>query len=152
MIQLNRSRFSWNFLIQLIVTDQLLGLQRQLAACAWHWGVAAPWFGGTTALPMEREGAKLLEGRVAWLILLVVVSVCVLFCVLCCLQNNPEFSSVTISHILKNENYELCFLAGSYLCRSIYDPKKRYSLLAIGWNKSKITVCPVKIQTPLITL
>jgi hypothetical protein len=37
----------------------------------------------TTALPMEREGTKLLEGRVAWLILLVVVSVCVVFCVLC---------------------------------------------------------------------
>jgi hypothetical protein len=58
---------------------------------------------------MEREGAKPLEGRVTWLILLVVVSVCVVFCVLCCLQNNPMLSSVTISHILKNENYELCF-------------------------------------------
>ena len=34
-------------------------------------------------------------GRVAWLILLVVVSVCVVFCVLCCLQNNPVFLSVT---------------------------------------------------------
>ncbi len=52
-------------------------------------------------------------GRVARLILLVVVSVCVVFCVLCCLQNNPVFSSVTIlSHISKNENYELCILAG----------------------------------------
>ena len=58
---------------------------------------------------MEREGAKLLEGRVAQFILLVVVSMCDVFCVLCCLQNNPVFSSVTISHILKNENYELCF-------------------------------------------
>ncbi len=55
-----------------------------------------------------------LEGRMARLILLVVVSVCVVFCVLCCLQNNPVFLSVTISHILKNENYELCFLAGSF--------------------------------------
>jgi hypothetical protein len=65
---------------------------------------------------MEREGAKPLEGRVARLILLVVVSVCVVFCVLCCgLQSNPVFSSVTISHILKNENYELCFLAGSFI-------------------------------------
>ena len=34
-------------------------------------------------------------GRVAQLILLVVVSVCVVFCVLCCLQNNPVFLSVT---------------------------------------------------------
>ena len=32
---------------------------------------------------MERKGAKPLEGRVAQLILLVVVSVCVVFCVLC---------------------------------------------------------------------
>jgi hypothetical protein len=32
---------------------------------------------------MEREGAKPLEDRVAQLILLVVVSVCVVFCVLC---------------------------------------------------------------------
>ncbi len=62
---------------------------------------------------MEREGAKPLEGRVARLILLVVVSVCVVFCVLCCLQNNPVLSSVTISHILKNEICELCFSAGS---------------------------------------
>ncbi len=38
-------------------------------------------------------------GRVARLILLVAVSVCVVFCVLCCLQNNPVFSSVTIYHI-----------------------------------------------------
>jgi hypothetical protein len=93
---------------------------------------------------MKREGAKLLEGRVAWLILLVVVSVCVVFCVLCCLQNNPVFLSVTISHILKNENYELCFLAGSFV-NQITTRKKRYSSLAIGWNKSQITVCHVKI-------
>jgi hypothetical protein len=73
---------------------------------------------------LNREGAKPLEGRVARLILLVVVSVCVVFCVLCCLQNNPVFLSVTISHILKNENYELCFLVGFYLCRSNYDRKK----------------------------
>ncbi len=54
-------------------------------------------------------------GRVAQLILLVVVSVCVVFCVLCFLQNNPVFSSVFISHILKNENYEVCFLAGFFI-------------------------------------
>ena len=40
-------------------------------------------------------------GRVARLILLVVVSVCVVFCVLCCLQNNPVFSSVTYLIISK---------------------------------------------------
>ncbi len=29
--------------------------------------------------------------------------------------------------------------------------KKRYSCLADGWNKSQITVCRVKIRTPIIT-
>jgi hypothetical protein len=74
---------------------------------------------------MERKGAMPLEGRVAWLILLVVVSVCVVLCVLCCLQNNPVFSSVTISHILKNENYELCFMVGSFVNQiTNYDRKR----------------------------
>jgi hypothetical protein len=67
-------------------------------------------------------------GRVAQLILLVVVSVCVVFCVLCCLQNNPVFLSVTISHILKNEYYEQCFLAGFFVDQITtgkdYDKKK----------------------------
>jgi hypothetical protein len=96
------------------------------------------------------EGAKPLEGRVARLILLIVVSVCVVFCVLCCLQNNPVFSSVTISHILKNENYELCFSAGSFVDQ--ITTGKKYSRLAVGWNKSQITICRVKIRTPPITL
>jgi hypothetical protein len=67
--------------------------------------------------------------RVAPLILLVVVSVCVVFCVLGFLQNNPVFSSVTISHILKNENYEPYFLAGFFVNQITtgknYDRKKR---------------------------
>ena len=29
--------------------------------------------------------------------------------------------------------------------------KKRYSRLAVGWNKSQITVCRLKRQTPTIT-
>ena len=78
---------------------------------------------------MEREGAKLLEGSLARLILLVVVSVCAVFCVLCCLQNNPVFSSVAISHILKNGNYKLRFLAGFFVDQittgTNYDQKKR---------------------------
>ncbi len=95
-------------------------------------------------------------GRVARLILLVVVSVCIVFCVMCFLQNNPVFLSVTISDILKNENYEICFSAGLIInqikTRKNYDhKKKRYSRLAVGWNKSQITVCHVKIQTPTIT-
>jgi hypothetical protein len=49
---------------------------------------------------MEREGAKPLEGRVAWLILLVVVSVCVVFCVLCSTDDRttvPFFPVVILS-------------------------------------------------------
>jgi hypothetical protein len=64
--------------------------------------------------------------------------------------------SVTVSHILKNENYELCFLAGSFINQITtgknYDWKKRYSHLADDWNKSQITtVCCVKIRTPITT-
>ncbi len=46
---------------------------------------------------------------------------------------------------------------GGFLCRSNYDwkkittGKKRYCHLAVGWNKSQITVCRVKIRTPTIT-
>ncbi len=93
---------------------------------------------------MEREGAKPLEGRVARLILLVVVSVCVVFCVLCCLQNNPVFSSVCPSPYLIFWNMKIMsYVFGRFLCRSNYDrkklrPKKRYSRLANGWNKSQI--------------
>ncbi len=58
---------------------------------------------------------KKIMGRVARLIFVVVVSVCVVVCVLCCLQNNPVFLSVTIFHILKNENYELCFSANFFV-------------------------------------
>ena len=43
------------------------------------------------------------------------------------------------------------FFAG-FLCRSNYDLKKKwYSHLAVGWNKSQITVCHVKIRTPTTT-
>ena len=41
---------------------------------------------------------------------------------------------------------------GGFLRRSNYNWKKRYSCLAVGWNKSQITVCRVKIRTPPITL
>ncbi len=39
-----------------------------------------------------------------------------------------------ISHILKNENYELCFLAGSFVDQITTRKNKRYSHLAVGWN------------------
>ena len=106
-------------------------------------------------LTLNKKRKLKIMGRVARLILLVVVSVCVVFCVLCCLQNNPVFSSVTLFHILKNENYELCILAGLFVDQITtgknFDRKKRYSPLAVGWNKSQITICRVKIQTPTIT-
>ncbi len=79
-------------------------------------------------------------------------------CVLCFVlpPNNPVFLSVTIlSCILKNENYDLCFLAGFSVDKittgNNYDWKKRYSCLAVGWNQSQITVCHLKRQTPTIT-
>jgi hypothetical protein len=79
-------------------------------------------------LTLNKKQKLKIMGRVARLILLVVVSVCVVFCVLCCLQNNLVFSSVTISHILKNDNYELCFLVGFFVdqitTRKNYDRKK----------------------------
>ncbi len=64
---------------------------------------------------------------------MVVVSVCVMVCVLCCLQNNPVFSCVTLFHILKNENYELCFLANffvdHYMTGKKYDRRKKGTVL-----------------------
>ncbi len=87
------------------------------------------------------------------------VSCC--FCVCCVLcfvlpPNNPVFSSVTIlSYILKNENYGLCFWWVSLLIKlqpeQITTGKKGYSCLAVGWNKSQITICCLKRQTPTIT-
>ncbi len=75
-------------------------------------------------------------GKVVRLILVVVVSVCVVSYVLCCFQNNPVFSSVTIFHILKNENYELCFLAnffvGQITTGKNYKRKKRYCVSFFG--------------------
>jgi hypothetical protein len=64
-------------------------------------------------------------GRVAQLILLVVVSLCVVFCVLCCLKNNLVFLSVTISHMLKKEKYDLCFLAGFFVDQIMTGKKLR---------------------------
>ncbi len=57
-------------------------------------------------LTLNKNRKMKIMGRVARLIFVVAVSVCVVFCVLCCLQNNLVFLSVTIFHMLKNENYE----------------------------------------------
>ncbi len=54
-------------------------------------------------------------GRVARLMWVGFVSVCFLFCFLCCLQNNPVFLSVSYLIISKNENYELCISAGFFV-------------------------------------
>ncbi len=61
-------------------------------------------------LTLNKKWKMKIMGKVARFILVVAVSVCVVFCVLCCFQNNPVFSSVTIFHMLKNGNYELCLL------------------------------------------
>ena len=94
-------------------------------------------------------------GRLAWLILLVVVSVCVVFCVLCCLQNNPVFLSVTIlSHISKNENYELCISAGFFVDQITtgknYDRKKRAGARSsLRPEKKVLVVCLVGARSLL---
>jgi hypothetical protein len=64
---------------------------------------------------ITRNKKMKIMGGVAWLIFVVVVSVCVVVCILCCLQNNTVFLRVTLFHILKNENYELCFLANFFV-------------------------------------
>ncbi len=75
-----------------------------------------------SVLECHRWKMKIMR-HLSTLILVVAVSVCVVFCVLCCFQNNPVFLSVTIFHILKNENYELCFLT-NFFCQSNYDWEK----------------------------
>ena len=80
-------------------------------------------------LTLNKKWKMKIMGKVARLILVVAVSVCVVFCVLYCFQNNPVFSSVTIFHILKNENYELCFSANFFVDQITtgknYDRKKK---------------------------
>ncbi len=63
---------------------------------------------------------------------------------------------VTLHIILRTNIFlivveELAMFFGGFLRRSNYDRKKRYSRLAVGWNKTQITVCHVKLQTPPIT-
>ncbi len=86
-------------------------------------------------------------GRVARLILLVVVSVCVVFFVLCCLQNNPVFLSVTIlSQLLRPEKKVLVVcLAGA---QSLLRPEKKSSsrlsgrcAIVITTGKKVLVVC-----------
>jgi hypothetical protein len=66
-------------------------------------------------------------------------------------------SRVSLYYLIfqKHENYELCisssFFVDQITTGKITTRKKRYSHLAVGWNKSQITVCSVKIQTPTIT-
>ncbi len=64
------------------------------------------------------------------------VCVCCGLC-LCCLQNNPVFSCVTLFHILKNENYEICFffqisLLNILRLEKIMTGKKRYCVSFFG--------------------
>jgi hypothetical protein len=60
------------------------------------------------------------------------VGCCVCVCCVLCFVLPPKQSGVTISHILKNENYELCFLAGFFVDQittgKSYDRKKKVQL------------------------
>ena len=81
---------------------------------------------------MHKKQKMKIMGRVAQLILLVVVSVCVVFCVLCCLQNNPEFSSVTIlSHISKMKIMSYVFWRVSLL-----RPEKKVLVVCLAGARS----------------
>ncbi len=73
------------------------------------------------------------------------ILLCVLCVLFCAASKTIRCSGVSPYLIFENENYEVCFLVGSYLRQSNYGRKKRYSRPAIGWNKSQITVCRVKI-------
>ena len=72
-------------------------------------------------------------GRVARLILLVVMFVCVVFCVLCCLQNNLVFLSVTYLNIKKWKLWAMYF--DGFLR---YNRKKKFQ--SSVWRKKKDTV------------
>ncbi len=88
-------------------------------------------------------------GRVARLKLLVVVSVCVVFCVLCCLQNNPVFLSVTYLIFQKNKIMSYVFWRVS----SLRQEKKSSSCLSGGCviiittGKKVLVVCLVGAQS-----
>ncbi len=109
-------------------------------------------------LTLNKKRKMIIMGRVARLIFVVVVSVCIVFCVLCCLQNNPVFLSVTIFHTLKNENYELCFLVNFFVDQITtgkkYNRKKRYCVSFIG-QCSRMSPCficwKIKIMRHLST-
>ena len=92
-------------------------------------------------------------GRVARLILLVVMFVCVVFCVLCCLQNNLVFLSVTYLNIKKWKLWAMYFNGFLRYDRKkkssshLSGKKKRYSrlsvrcvVLAITTGKKKVPV------------
>ena len=111
-------------------------------------------------LTLNKKQKMKIMGRVARLILLVVVSVCVVFCVLCCLQNNPVFSSVTylifqkmkiMSYVFRRVSSLRPEKKGLVVClagaRSLLRPKKkRYSRLS-GGCAIIITTGEKKIQS-----
>ncbi len=106
----------------------------QVAACAWRWGAAVPWFGGATALPMEREGAKPLEGRVVRLTLLVVVSVCVVFCVLCSNQRPDICTFFPILILYSFVRIGFCILTRQTVIWDLFQPSARRLYLFSGRN------------------
>ncbi len=83
---------------------------------------------------MEREGAKPLEGRVAWLILLVVVSVCVMFCVLCSNRQPDNCAFFSGRNFIQFCNNWCSYFdtTDDYLAIIITTGKERYSRLSGG--------------------
>ncbi len=76
---------------------------QRLATCVWWWGAAARWFGGTTALPTERERAKPLGVGWQWLML---VGCCV--CCVCCVLFVVCF--MVVFCVLRHCYHQICWL------------------------------------------
>ncbi len=86
------------------------------------------------------------HGSSCWLLCLCVL--CFVFCAASKRNRCSWVSPFLIFWKMKIMSYVFWRVPSSIKLR----PEKRYSCLAVGSNKSQITVCPVKIRTPPITL
>ncbi len=92
------------------------------------------------------------QGSSCWLLCL-----CVLCFVFCAASKTIRCSRVLLYYLIfwkmKIMSYVFWQVSSSIKLQpeKFSTRKKRYSRLAVGWNKSQITICRVKIQTPTIT-
>ncbi len=75
----------------------------------------------------------------------------------CILTRTPIMVLTTGKNYYRKKRYDTVVWPANFFGRFKLQPekittgKKRYSCLANGWNRSQITVCRVKIRTPIIT-